>query len=87
MVNIEQNLQHFHTKHLQRTSQELLGQTSQLDILVLYTSYICIYIQPQLAAPVGVGVSAMGAPNRCQGQTAAATRRLQYAGALLLLFL
>lgn len=27
----------------------------------------------------------MGAPNRCQGQTAAATRRLQYAGALLLL--
>lgn len=85
MANIEQNLQHFHTKHLQRTSQELLGQTSQLDIL--YTSYICIYIQPQLAAPVGVGVSAMGAPNRCQGQTAAATRRLQYAGALLLLLL
>lgn len=64
-------------KQLQRTSQELLGQTSQLDIL--YTSYICIYMQPHLAAPVGVGVSngraqSLSGPN-CSSDTTSAICR------------
>lgn len=52
-------LQHFHTLKsaniCSAPRESCSDQTSQLDIL--YTSYICIYMQPHLAAPVGVGVS------------------------------